>query len=70
MNRLKLDAPSHDIELQSTIRAGKLGLLVKEFPTKELKRMAGDRKSSAGTLRLTFNLGVALLREIAIGKDF
>ena len=70
LKKMKLDAPSHEIELQSTIRAAKLGLKVAEFPTKELKRKHEIRKKSAGTLKLTINLGKFLLKEIYKGNNF
>lgn len=70
MEKMKLDAPKHEIELQSTIRAAKLGLKVKEFPTKELKRLGGDRKVTAGTWTLGWRLGTYLLREVKLGKNF
>lgn len=70
MKKMKLDAPKHEIELQSTIRAAKLGLRIKEIPTKELERLGGSRKETAGTLKLGYRLGYYLLREIFIGKRF
>jgi dolichol-phosphate mannosyltransferase len=70
LKKMKLDAPSHEIELQSTIRAAKLGLEVVEFPTQELKRQYDFRKKSAGTLKLTYNLGKFLIKEIFIGNNF
>lgn len=70
MKRMKLDAPHHEIELQSTIRAAKLGLCIKEIPTKELKRLGGSRKETAGTLTLGYRLGYYFLREIFIGRQF
>lgn len=70
MRRMHLDAPLHEIELQSTIRAAKLGLRIAEFPTRELPRLGGWRKASAGTWRLGLRIGFFLLREIAIGRRF
>jgi len=70
MKRLKLDASWHEIELQSTIRAAKLGMRIKEFPTQELLRLGGQRKASAGTLILGWKLGCLLLREILRGRQF
>lgn len=70
MEKMKLDAPKHEIELQSTIRAAKLGLKIKEFPTKELKRLGGDRKPTAGTWTLGYRIGAYLLREVKLGKKF
>lgn len=67
MKRLKLDAPLHEIEYQSTIRATKLGLRIKEFPTRELRRMGGTHKATASTLRLAWTTGLCLLREIYLG---
>jgi glycosyltransferase involved in cell wall biosynthesis len=70
LKKLKLDAPSHEIELQSTIRSAKLNFKVIEFPTKELIRKFEVRKKSANTFRLMFHLGYFLIREIFIGKKF
>jgi len=68
MKRMKLDAPLHEIELQSTIRATKLGMKVKEFPTRELRRMGGTHKATAKTLTLAWRTGLFLLREVFLGK--
>ena len=70
MRCLRLDAPLHEIELQSTIRAAKLGMKVKEFPTHELPRLGGVRKASAGTMILGWRIGYYLLREIVLGRRF
>lgn len=68
LRRLQLDAPLHEVELQSTIRAAKLGLRIKEFPTRELPRLGGERKQSAATWTLVRRLSWFLLREIALGR--
>lgn len=70
MHAMRLDAEGHDIELQSTIRSAKLGMRVKEIPTRELRRISGERKASAGTLSLVLHLGRTLLREVIIGRRF
>lgn len=70
MNKLKLDASGHEIELQSTIRTAKLKMKVKEFPTLELERKFETRKKSASTFRLVIHLGYFLVREMFIGKNF
>ncbi len=70
MRRMCLDAPLHEIELQSTIRAAKLGMRIKEFPTREQPRLGGSRKDSAATWTLGWRIGGFLLREIAIGRRF
>lgn len=70
MRRMRLDAPLHEIELQSTIRAAKLHLRIKEFPTREQPRLGGIRKASAGTWILGVRIGAFLLRELAIGRRF
>jgi glycosyltransferase involved in cell wall biosynthesis len=70
MRRMHLDAPLHEIELQSTIRAAKLGLRIAEFSTREQPRLGGLRKASAGTFTLGVRIGWFLLREIAIGHRF
>ena len=68
MKAMKLDAPLHEIELQSTIRATKLGMRVKEFPTKELPRLGGSSKPTARTFTLAWRTGLYLLREIVLGR--
>lgn len=68
MKRMRLDAPLHEIELQSTIRATKLKMRIKEFPTRELRRMGGAHKPTAKTLTLAWRTGLFLLREIFLGK--
>ncbi|MFN8644169.1 MAG: glycosyltransferase family 2 protein [Candidatus Binatia bacterium] len=70
MRRMRLDAPLHEIELQSTIRAAKLGLRIAEFPTREQPRLGGTRKASAATLTLGVRIGGFLLRELLIGRRF
>ncbi|MBS3151236.1 glycosyltransferase [Candidatus Woesearchaeota archaeon] len=70
MERMKLDAPKHEIELQSTIRAAKLKLKIKEFPTAEQERLGGIRKNTAGTSILAYRLSLFLIKEILIGKKF
>jgi glycosyltransferase involved in cell wall biosynthesis len=42
VNKLKLDAPDYTIEYQMTMRAMRDGLNIKEFPTYEGQRLAGD----------------------------
>ncbi len=70
MRQMHLDAPKHEIELQTTIRAAKLGMKIKEFPTHELKRVGGKRKVTAATRKLGYRLGYFLMRELFIGKNF
>ena len=70
MRRMRLDAPLHEIELQSTIRAAKLGMRIKEFPTRELLRMGGWRKTTAGTWTLGWRTALYLVREILLGRRF
>lgn len=70
MEKMKLDAPKHEIELQSTIRAAKLKLKIKEFPTIEQERLGGIRKNTAGTSVLAYRLSLFLLKELLIGKKF
>jgi glycosyltransferase involved in cell wall biosynthesis len=70
MEKMKLDAPKHEIELQSTIRASKLKLKIKEFPTKELERIGGERKYTAGTFTLGWTLSKVFIRELFIRKKF
>ena len=54
--------------MQSTIKATKLGLRIKEIPTKELELLGGSRKETAETLTLGYRLGYYFFREIFIGK--
>lgn len=68
--QLKLDAEWHEIELQSTIRAAKLGMRIKEFGTVERLRIKGVHKESANTSTLLLSLGRMLMREIIVGKGF
>jgi dolichol-phosphate hexosyltransferase len=68
MRSLKLDTPHNEIELQSTIRAAKLGLRFREFPTRELRRLGGTRKPTANTLTLAWRAGMLVLREIFLGR--
>lgn len=70
MRRMHLDAPSHEIEIQTTIRATKLGMKIKEFPTRELLRMGGWRKKTAGTWSLGWRTALYLAREVLIGRRF
>ncbi len=70
LRRLRLDAPLHEIEIQSTIRAAKLGMKIKEFPTRELRRMGGVRKETAASLTLGWRIGWFLLREVFLGRRF
>lgn len=68
LRRLQLDAPLHEVELQSTIRAAKLGMRIAEFPTRELPRLGGERKQTAATWTLVRRLSWFLLREVALGR--
>ncbi|MEO8605845.1 MAG: glycosyltransferase family 2 protein [bacterium] len=70
MRRMRLDAPLHEIELQSTIRAAKLHMRIKEFATREQPRLGGTRKVSAATWTLGVRIGAFLLRELVIGRRF
>jgi glycosyltransferase involved in cell wall biosynthesis len=66
MKRMRLDAQLHEIEIQSTIRAAKLGMRVKEFGSKELLRMGGFHKKSAATFTLAWRTGLCVLRELFV----
>jgi glycosyltransferase involved in cell wall biosynthesis len=66
MKRMRLDAAMHEIEIQSTIRAAKLGMRVKEFPTRELLRMGGFHKATAATFPLAWRTGVCVIRELFV----
>jgi dolichol-phosphate mannosyltransferase len=70
LRRLALDASGHDIEYQSTIRAAKLEMSRVEIATRELPRLGGKRKVSAGTWALGWCTLRCLLRELRIGRDF
>lgn len=67
LERLHLDAAGHDVELQSTIRAARLGMDVLELPTREQPRLGGTRKATAGTLRLIRTMCRRVLLEIGEG---
>ena len=66
MKKMKLDAQLHEIEFQSTIRAAKLGMKIKEFSTKELMRAGGERNRTAGSLAIGISDVKCLLRELFI----
>jgi dolichol-phosphate mannosyltransferase len=68
LRRLHLDAPFHEVELQSTIRAAKLGMRIKEFATQELPRLGGERKETAATSTLARRLSWFVLRELVLGR--
>lgn len=70
MEKMCLNAPGHEIEFQSTIRAAKLGLKIKEFPTIELKRLGGDRKVTAKTSTLGRKFIKFFFKELFIGNKF
>ena len=70
LRRLALDASGHDIEYQSTIRAAKLKMRRVEIPTRELRRLGGERKVTAGTWALGSSTLRCLVRELRIGRDF
>ena len=70
MEMMNLDAQRYEIEFQTTIRALKLGMMIKEFPTKELKRMGGGRKPAAKTYVLAYKFFKFFMRELLVGKEF
>jgi len=70
MIRMNLDAPKHEIEYQTTIRAAKLGMKIKEIPTHELERLGGLRKPTAGTLVLAKAFTKFFVKELMTGKSF
>jgi len=65
---LELDAPKHDVELQSTIRAGKLKMRIKEFPTVELLRAGGVRKPTASSMKIGVSQLYCIARELCVFK--
>ena len=66
--RLHLDADEHEVELQMTIRAAKLGYSITEIPTQEHERIGGARK--AATWRMGRRFTTFLIRELVRGKRF
>lgn len=70
MHLMNTDADKHEIELQSTIRAAKLKLKIKEFPTKELRRIADDRSQTANTFTLGKTLSKTFIKELFLRKKF
>jgi len=66
LKKMKLDAPHHEIELQSTIRAKKLNMKIIEFPTIEKARLGGNRKDTASTLKMALNINKYLIKELFI----
>ena len=70
MLAMNLDSQKHEIEIQSTVRAAKLELKIKEFPTKELLRLGGTRKQTAGTLTLGWHFLKFFIKEIKIANSF
>ncbi len=69
LKRLRLDAAMHDIELQSTIRAARMGMRIMEFATREQVRLGGARKKTAGTWTLLLSLGRSFLRELGRKRE-
>ena len=70
LRQLGLDAPHNEIELQSTIRAAKLGMRILELPTRERPRLAGVRKATAGTWTLGTRALATIVRELSLGRSF
>lgn len=68
LERLRLDAAGHDVELQSTIRGAALGLRVLEVPTREQSRLGGERKVTAGTRRLIWSMARRVVLELAAAR--
>lgn len=66
--KLKVDGPGFVIEFQSSIRAMKLGLDIREIPTYEGSRIGGE--STAKSLPTGILFVKHFLREIWIGKSF
>jgi len=66
--KLKVDGPGFVIEFQSSIRAMKLGLDIREIPTYEGARIGGQ--STAKSLPTGILFVKHFLREIWIGKSF
>ena len=66
--QLGIDAPGFVIEYQMTIRAMKLGLKIREIPTREGNRIGGKSKSSSVPTGVRFLK--SLVREIWIGKSW
>ncbi len=70
MIKMNLDAPKYEIEFQTTIRALKMSMKIKEFPTKELERMGGFRKPAAKTYVMAYSFFKFFIREFLKGKGF
>jgi glycosyltransferase involved in cell wall biosynthesis len=68
VEKLKLDAPSHEIEFQMTIRSAKLKYKIKEIPTIEKQRIGGERK--AKTFKMGFRFMEFFLKELIKGRNF
>jgi glycosyltransferase involved in cell wall biosynthesis len=66
--RLGIDAPGFAIEYQTSIRAMKLGLNIREIPTREGNRIGGVSKSSSIPTGLAFL--AFLVREARIGTSW
>jgi hypothetical protein len=67
-DQLCLDATDYFIEYQSSIRAFKLGLSIKEFPTKEGNRIGGESYAHSLPTGIRFLKGY--FREIWLGNNF
>lgn len=65
---LGIDAPGFAVEYQTSIRAMKLGLDIREIPTHEGNRIGGVSKSSSIPTGLAFL--AFLLREVRIGTSW
>ncbi len=66
--RLKVDGPGFVIEFQSSIRAMKLGLDIREIPTHEGARIGGE--STAKSLPTGLLFVRYFLRELWLGRSF
>ena len=66
--QLCIDATDYFVEHQSSIRAFKLGLSIKEFPTHEGDRIGGESNARSIPTGIRFLKGY--FREIWLGKEF
>ncbi|MBT3981981.1 MAG: glycosyltransferase family 2 protein [Bacteriovoracaceae bacterium] len=64
--RISLDGPGYTIEYQSSIRAFKLGLKIKEFPTYEGQRI--DEQEGSPSIETGLSFLKLFFREIKVGQ--
>ena len=70
MDKMNLDVDGFEKEFQSPIRAAKLMLKIKEFPTNELLRLGGQKKPTCNNIILAYRFFRFFIKEILIGNKF